>query len=162
MDHLDDKIIGILRSHGRASFSAIGREVGLSTNAVVARVRRLERTGVIRGYQAILGTDVPEHPGGLEAFIDVRLDQNQDSEGFLAWADTVDEVLDAVHVTGPYDYLIHVRARDTAVLDRLLRRLKNDGGAAQTQTRLALRPTEVPRDSSSSVPDGPAVSLVQR
>lgn len=160
MDRLDDKIISILRTDGRASFSAIGREVGLSTNAVVARVRRMERSGVILGYRAILGTDTPERPGGLEAFIDVRLHQDQDSEDFLAWAASIDEVLDAVHVTGPYDYLIHVRARDTAVLDRMLRRLKNEGGAAQTQTRLALRPVD--GLGASSVSNGPSISPVQR
>jgi Lrp/AsnC family leucine-responsive transcriptional regulator len=160
VDHLDDKIIGILRADGRASFSAIGREVGLSTNAVVARVRRLERSGVIIGYRAILGTDTRERAGGLEAFVDVRLHPDQDSEDFLAWAVSIDEVLDAVHVTGPYDYLMHVRARDTAVLERLLRRLKNEGGAAQTQTRLALRPVDAV--GATSVSDGPAVSLVER
>lgn len=42
-------------------------------------------------------------------------------------------------MTGPYDYLVHVRVGDTKSLDRLLRGLKNDGGATHTQTRLALR-----------------------
>ncbi|KBU91274.1 hypothetical protein BA28_03906, partial [Mycobacterium tuberculosis NRITLD12] len=46
---------------------------------------------------------------------------------------------DAVHVTGPYDYLLHIRVCDTADLDRLLRRLKTSAEAAQTQTRIALR-----------------------
>lgn len=140
MDAIDEKIIGVLRTDGRASFSALGREVGLSTNAAAARVRRLESSGVITGYQAILGTDAPDEVTGLEAFIDVRLDHERDSEEFLAWTSDVRAILDAVHVTGPYDYLLHVRARDTADLDDLLRLLRRSGGAAQTQTRLALRP----------------------
>lgn len=82
---------------------------------------------------------------GLEAFIDVRLHADRDSEAFLAWATGVRQIIDAVHVTGPYDYLLRVRARDTAALDRLLRLLKHEAGAAQTQTRLALRPTPAPR-----------------
>ena len=48
-------------------------------------------------------------------------------------------VLDAAHVTGPYDYHLHVRVRDMGALDALLRTLKKTGSAAQTQTRLALR-----------------------
>ncbi|WP_265523457.1 Lrp/AsnC family transcriptional regulator [Oerskovia flava] len=139
MDDLDEQILGILRDDGRASFSAIGRQVGLSTNATVARVRRLERSGVILGYRAVLGSDRPDPAAGLEAFIDVRLHPDRDSEAFLTWAVAEPQITDAVHVTGPYDYLLRVRARDTAALDHLLRRLKKEAGTAQTQTRLALR-----------------------
>lgn len=141
MDSLDERILSILRTDGRASFSAIGREVGLSTNAVAARVRRMESAGVILGYRVVLADDVPDDPAALESFIDVLLLPDRDSEEFLAWALTVDQIVDAVHVTGSHDYLLRVRTRDTGALDRLLRLLKNEGGAAQTQTRIALRPS---------------------
>ena len=140
MDGISEQILSILRTNGRASFSEIGRQVGLSTNAVAARVRRLEATGVIIGYRAVLGTEIPEHVNGIEAFIDVRLTPERDSEAFLTWTRSVRQIIDAVHVTGPYDYLLRIRTADTATLDRLLRLLKREGGAAQTQTRLALRP----------------------
>jgi Lrp/AsnC family leucine-responsive transcriptional regulator len=141
VDAIDEKILGILTRNGRASFSAIGREVGLSTNAAAARVRRLERAGVIVGYRAILAEETPERPtpAGIEAFIDVRLQAGQDSDEFLAWARAQPVVRDAVHVTGPYDYLLHVLLPDTSELDRLLRRMKKTVGVSYTQTRLALR-----------------------
>ncbi|MFB2556398.1 Lrp/AsnC family transcriptional regulator [Herbiconiux liangxiaofengii] len=141
MDSIDDEIIDVLRDDARASFSAIGRQVGLSTNATAARVRRLERAGVILGYRVVLGENSDEdiHRAGLEAFVDVRLDPARNSEDFLEWARRLPEIGDAVHVTGAYDYLLHVRVGDTGALDRLLRTLKNDGGATHTQTRLALR-----------------------
>ena len=139
MDDTDDKILDVLRTNGRASFSEIGRQVGLSTNATATRVRRLEKAGVILGYRVVLAADAAENSSGLEAFIDVRLDPAEDSEAFLAWTDRVPEIRDAAHVTGAYDYLLHITVNDTAALDRLLRRLKKDGGAAHTQTRLALR-----------------------
>jgi Lrp/AsnC family leucine-responsive transcriptional regulator len=141
VDAIDEKILGILTRDGRASFSAIGREVGLSTNAAAARVRRLERAGVILGYRAILADEAPERPAsaGSEAFIDVRLQVGQDSDEFLAWARAQPMVRDAVHVTGPYDYLLHVYVPDTSELDRLLRRMKKTAGVSYTQTRLALR-----------------------
>ena len=143
MDSIDEQIIDILQTDGRASFSEMGRRIGLSTNATAGRVRRLESTGVIVGYRAVLGSDLPETASALEAFIDVRLNPESDSEDFLAWTATVPQISDAVHVTGPYDYLLHVRARDTAALDALLRSLKKSAGAVATQTRLALRPTAV-------------------
>lgn len=139
MDATDDKIIDVLRVDARTSFSEIGRQVGLSTNATAARVRRLESAGVILGYRVVLGPEQAEAARGLEAFVDVRLDPTHSSESFLAWARDLPEISDAVHVTGAYDYLVRARVPDTAALDRLLRRLKNDGGATHTQTRLALR-----------------------
>lgn len=139
MSQLDEQIIDVLRTDGRASFSEIGRRVGLSTNATAARVRRLEREGVILGYRVVLADDVVDSGAALEAFVDVRLEPGADSDAFLGWAARLPAIRDAVHVTGPHDYLLHVRVRDTAALDRLLRSLKKEGGAAQTQTRLALR-----------------------
>ncbi|MEV0731254.1 Lrp/AsnC family transcriptional regulator [Polymorphospora sp. NPDC050346] len=139
MDALDEQILGILRADGRASFTAIGHEVGLSTNAVAARVRRLRTVGVIAGFTVVLADAQPDPAAGMEAFIDVRLHQDRDSEEFLTWVRRVSSVVDAVHVTGPYDYLLRVRVRDMPALDRLLRALKRDGGVMQTQTRMALR-----------------------
>lgn len=139
MDGIDDTIIDILTADGRISFRALGQRVGLSTNAAAARVRKLERTGVIVGYRAILADDAPMPAEGIEAFIDVRLKPDQDSDDFLRWALQHPAVRDAVHVTGPHDYLLHVHVRGTATLDGLLRRMKTEGGAGQTQTRLALR-----------------------
>ncbi|SDO90323.1 transcriptional regulator, AsnC family [Nakamurella panacisegetis] len=139
MDPLDERIISLLRQDGRATFSAIGRDVGLSTNAVSARVRRLEASGVIAGFTVVLADSRFDDAAGIEAFIDVRLQPDRDSEAFLSWARPVAGVLEAVHVTGPYDYLLRVRLRDMPSLDRFLRLLKREGGAAQTQTRMALR-----------------------
>jgi len=139
MDAVDDKILDVLREDGRASFSEVGRKVGLSTNAAAARVRRMEQAGIILGYRVVLAAEVADDRTGLEVFIDVRLDPGRESEHFLAWSRKAPEIWDAVHVTGPYDYLLRVRVQDTQALNRLLQHLKSDGGAAQTQTRLALR-----------------------
>ncbi|NOV96369.1 Lrp/AsnC family leucine-responsive transcriptional regulator [Isoptericola halotolerans] len=145
MNAIDQKITDILAIDGRISFAALGREIGLSTNATAARVRRLENDGAILGYRAILSdltpSSAPRRGTTLEAFVDVRLRPDQDSDAFLALARNEPCVRDAVHVTGPYDYLLHVHVEDTAQLDTLLRRLKRSAGAGQTQTRLALRAT---------------------
>ena len=139
MDPIDETILGQLSTDGRISFSELGRRVGLSTTATAARVRRLEASGIILGYRAVLAEDVPVTRGGLEAFIDVRLAEARDSEEFLGWTRTDKAISEAVHLTGPYDYLVRARVRDTGELDQFLRRLKQGAGAAQTQARIALR-----------------------
>lgn len=139
MDSQDEKILGLLQENARRSFSELGRMVGLSTNATAARVRRLEAEGIILGYTVLTGSDAPGLRGGLEVFIDVRFDSVTDDETFTTNIAPIEQIVDAVHVTGPYDYLLRARVRDTGALDQLLRRLKRDCGAAQTQTRVALR-----------------------
>ncbi|MFK4791778.1 Lrp/AsnC family transcriptional regulator [Microbacterium sp. ZW T5_56] len=139
MDSQDEKILGLLQENARRSFSELGRMVGLSTNATAARVRRLEAEGIILGYTVLTGKDAPGPRGGLEVFIDVRFDSVTDDETFTTSIAPLEQIVDAVHVTGPYDYLLRAHVRDTAALDQLLRRLKRDCGAAQTQTRVALR-----------------------
>jgi len=138
VDPIDEIILGILQQDGRASFSDLGRQVGLSTNAAAARVRKLEATGVILGYRAVLAAEAPGAPVGIETFIDVRLLPGQDSDDFLAWARSERLIAEAIHLTGPYDYLVRARVHDTAELDRLLHRMKSGAGVAQTQTRIAL------------------------
>ncbi|WP_427018761.1 Lrp/AsnC family transcriptional regulator [Pseudarthrobacter sp. P1] len=139
MDTTDSEILQILGHDGRISFSALGARVGLSSNAAAARVRRLEAAGTILGYTVRLAVDAPGAADGLEVFIDVRLRESTDGEAFLAFLRPLPQVRDAVHLTGPYDYLLHVQVRNPLELDGFLRRLKHDGGAAQTQTRIALR-----------------------
>ncbi|HXH34748.1 MAG TPA: Lrp/AsnC family transcriptional regulator [Plantibacter sp.] len=139
MDELDEQILGILRDHARISFSALGRTIGLSTNAAAARVRKLEQTGIILGYTARLAEDELPGRGGLEVFIDIRLAPGTDHETFLTQLSAIRQVDDAVHLTGPYDSLVHLWVQDSADLDRFLRRLKQDAGVAHSQTRLALR-----------------------
>jgi Lrp/AsnC family leucine-responsive transcriptional regulator len=141
MDAIDSEIIGILRSDGRISFRALGDSVGLSTSAAAARVHKLESDGTIVGYQAVIAGHSNPPTSGLEAFIDVRLGTDTTYESFLGRIEHLREIRDAIHMTGPYDYLLHIQVVDTAHLDRFLRALKSEAGAAQTQTRIALRQT---------------------
>lgn len=150
MDEIDSKILGLLQENARRSFSDLGREVRLSTNAVAARVRRLESDGVILGYTVLTGAEALGPRGGLEVFIDVRLDSETDGDRFTKRIRPITQIIDAVHITGPFDYLLWAHVSDTGALDLLLRRLKTECGALQTQTRVALR--EMPGSSPRGGP----------
>ncbi len=54
MDETDRKIVEMLMHDGRMKYSKIARELGISDVAVIKRVRRLEASGVIRGYVAVV------------------------------------------------------------------------------------------------------------
>ena len=140
MDATDDAILRHLTADARLPYRELGRLVGLSPNAATARVRRMVADGRIGGFTVRAPADGPA-PGrdGLEVFVDVRLATDADSETFRRATAARPEVLDAVHVTGGYDYLVHAVVRDAAGLDRLVRAMKREDGAAQTVSRVALR-----------------------
>jgi Lrp/AsnC family leucine-responsive transcriptional regulator len=137
VDATDREILGELMRNGRISYRDLGAAVGLSANAAADRVRRLRRDGVITGFTATL--DQGAAGRGLLALIDVRLAAVGSNEAFEADMSKLEPIMDAVHVTGRFDYQLRVACRDTAELDRLLRHLKRDGGVTETETRVVLR-----------------------
>ena len=143
MDAIDAAIFDALSQNARVSFRDLGAAVGLSPNAAAARVRRLEESGVIAGYTVVPGAAerarTREVDHALEVFVDVRLGMDTDFAAFATRVRVFDYVRDVVHMTGPFDALIHASLADTAALDAFLSHLKRECGAAQTQTRVALR-----------------------
>lgn len=145
MDAIDEQILGELTTDARLPFRELGARVGLSANAAAARVRRMQADGTIAGFTVLRGrSGAGAGPGaaraGLEVFVDVRLREGVTYEAFAEATARFPQIVDAAHVTGPYDYLVRAVVADAAALDTFVRRLKSDAGAAQTSTRLALRP----------------------
>src|SRR3954462_3413629 len=69
LDDLDRKIIDVLERHGRATLAQVGEAVGLSASAIKRRLDRLESSGVIAGYAAVVN---PAALGArLEAFVEL-------------------------------------------------------------------------------------------
>jgi Lrp/AsnC family transcriptional regulator, leucine-responsive regulatory protein len=121
MESLDDpdrSILDGLRRNGRATVAELAQTTGLSASACSRRLRRLEDTGVIRGYTAIIdpGAEGPR----LTAFVAVRLvrHQREHIQRFQAAARKVPEILECHHVTGTFDYLLRVSVRDLAAYER--------------------------------------------
>lgn len=138
IDSLDRKIIGVLSAEGRISFKDLADRVHLAPSSVADRVRRLEHAGIITGYRALidraaLGRDV-------RAVVDVSLPPGLDPAEFEQRLATRDEVALAVYVTGPADYTVIVDCAGAEGLDRFVRWLKTEGGAARTESKFVLRP----------------------
>ena len=75
LDDIDNRIIHLLLKNGRASYSEIGAAVGLSRTAAKNRIRALETSGVIRGYQAIL--DPQAATGGMAFVVNIETEVAQ-------------------------------------------------------------------------------------
>jgi Lrp/AsnC family leucine-responsive transcriptional regulator len=138
IDHIDREIIGTLQQNGRISWRDLAESVHMAASSVADRVRRLEATGVVRGYRATidpaaLGRDV-------RAVIDVSLPAGGDPAAFEARLAERDEVELALYVTGPADYTVIVDCAGAEGLDAFIRWLKAEGGVARTESKFVLRP----------------------
>ena len=112
MDDIDRAILATLEKHGRISNNELAEQVGLSPSPCLRRVRRLEETGVICGYRALV--DPAAVGRGLRVFAGVRLIRHAraDVVAFERAVIRLPEVVHTHHVTGNYDYLLQVEVAD--------------------------------------------------
>ncbi|MHB1467817.1 MAG: Lrp/AsnC family transcriptional regulator [Solirubrobacteraceae bacterium] len=141
-DDVDREILSALSENSRCSYTELGRRVCLSANAVTERVRRLRETGVLRGFS--IAVDQRALGRGLEAVIDVRLLPRTDPDGFERIAGELSSLREIAFLTGAYDYQLRVACEDADDLDNTVRALRQQAGAAQTETRIVLRTRSFP------------------
>lgn len=124
LDKLDRAILRRLQENGRETYDVIGEQVGLSPSAVLRRVKRLEDSGVIDRYVALVP---PEAVGlGLTAYLNVRLEKHTESHKrnpmdlFRASVQTWPEVVECASLTGEMDYLLRVHVEDMDHFSRFM------------------------------------------
>jgi Lrp/AsnC family transcriptional regulator, leucine-responsive regulatory protein len=121
LDDMDRRILQVLARDGRASLQEIGKQVGLSSSPCWQRIRRMEETGIIQGYQARIDMAGLGYGDGL--IVMVTLDQHGDEilERFERALAEIPEVIEAYLVSGEYDYFLRLAVKDTRDYERLLR-----------------------------------------
>lgn len=112
LNRTDRRLLRLLQQDARTSYAELARQVGLSTTPCKERIKRLEREGVIRGYQAILNPDFLD--AGLVVFVQIRLSRTSQDifEEFKQSAFELPEVQECYLVSGNFDYLIKARVAD--------------------------------------------------
>jgi Lrp/AsnC family leucine-responsive transcriptional regulator len=133
LDEIDRLILIILQENGRLSGADIGRRVNLSQPAVSARIQRLERTGVITGYTAVID---PAQVGlHIHAVVRLRTTHARIPEA-LELFDKLDEVTATYRLTGEDCFLLDVRTPDAAALEQVVDTI---GRLGPVSTSLVLR-----------------------
>ena len=114
LDRIDRNILRELQEDARTRYTELARKVGLSTTPCKERVKRLEREGVIRGYQALLEPSYLD--AALVVFVQIRLNRTSQDifEEFTRSARDLPEVQECYLVSGNFDYLIKARVADMA------------------------------------------------
>lgn len=130
LDAIDLRVLRALQANGRATYDELAAAVSLSSSATLRRVKRLEESGVIAGYVALLRAD---RVGlALTAYINVRLEKHTERhkrspmDAFRASVQGWPEVVECASLTGDMDYLLRVVVADMSdysrfVMDTLLK-----------------------------------------
>lgn len=139
LDRIDRNILAALSADGRMSMATLAAKVGLSKTPVQARVRKLEESGFIRGYQAIV--DREKMGEGHVAFVQVKLsDTRSDAlDAFNRAVRMVAEIEQCHMIASNFDYLLKVRTRDIASYRKVLgERISALPHVSQTSTYVAM------------------------
>jgi Lrp/AsnC family transcriptional regulator, leucine-responsive regulatory protein len=152
MDALDRDILVALQQDGRQTNARLAERLGLSQSAMHERVRRLERDRVIRGYHADVA---PEALGlGLRAFVAAELEAHHRDHiaAFERGIQRIRCVRTCYHITGRFDYLLHIAVQDLEHLGRLIKTdIAAIPGVAKLETLLVL--SEVKHEPGWALPD---------
>ena len=139
LDETDLRILAELQADGRMTNVELARRADITAPPCLRRVRRLEETGVIRGYHA--DTD-PQKLGWEIMFFAVVGLESQKESVLRSFEDAVSgwpEVRECHMIRGGGDFLLRLVARDTAHENQLTQRLTSAANVARVQTLQTIR-----------------------
>lgn len=124
VDAIDRKIIDILMLNSRLAYAEIGKQIFLSPSSVRERIKKLEDTGVIKGYS--LRLDQTLMGNNLEVFIMLKIFSGR-LKTALAEIESFSEVKEAFRITGQHNLHIRAALRDQLHLQQFIDKLVNFG-----------------------------------
>ena len=124
MDRTDYQILNLLQDDSRCTLRRMGDLVGLTPPAVSERIRRMEESGVIRGYH--IDIDRTKLDCNITGFISVALEPDK-YDKFCDFCASQSTIISHYHVVGEFNALLRFAVRDTQQLDQLLSLIKKFG-----------------------------------
>ena len=129
IDTLDEQILGALQENGRLTMKALAERVGLSSPAMIERVRRLEERGVITGYRAVAKPAALGRPLTAIIMADVA---PADYASFLDRVGDDPAVAECLRTTGSTTFVVKAHVADPGALEALVDRLSETGAHCTT------------------------------
>jgi Lrp/AsnC family leucine-responsive transcriptional regulator len=149
LDERDRRILALVQRDAKLPQAEIARRVGLSAAAVNERLRKLENSGHLRRYVAVV--DPKAVGASIAAFVEVFIEHPRHEPAFVERVLGLDEVQECHHITGEFSLLLKIRVRDMEALQRLLIHGINAlDGVRQTRTVIVLSTSK----EESFVPTG--------
>jgi Lrp/AsnC family transcriptional regulator, leucine-responsive regulatory protein len=120
IDKTDLKILKILQQDGRITNLQLSTEIGLSPAPTLERVKKLEKSGILKSYHAIV--DTAALGLNMHAFMQITLLRHKANaiNNFNEQIKQIDEVISCYYITGGSDYLLEIMVKDVQAFERLV------------------------------------------
>jgi len=136
MDTIDREIIRFLLRDGRATYQAIGAEVGLSAPAVKRRVDLLVARKEIAGFTAVI--DPASLGWDTEAYVEISYKGNISTARLKSDLEQLPQVVGVWTVSGDADALVHVMVGSMAELEQTVERMRESANVDRTRSIIVM------------------------
>ena len=136
MDRTDKKILRCLKENSRQTASRISGTIHLSVSAVIERIRKLERTGLIQKYTVVLNEK--QLGNTLTVFVSLRLSHAKYHEAFEREILAYEDVCECHAIAGDMDYLLKIVTSSTSSLELIHQDLRRLPGVCGLKTLYVL------------------------
>ena len=136
MDNSDIKILKLLQGNARITASEIASRINLSIPAVSDRLKKLDASGIIEKYTAILSAKRLQK--NLTVIMFVSLENPKFADKFIDIVQKEDEIIECHYLAGDFDYALKIITENTETLERILNRIKLVAGVQKTKTTVTL------------------------
>lgn len=136
MDAIDYQILQRMKENSRENATTIGNKINLSTSAVIERIKKLEASGIIKQYTAII--DHEQIGRDITAFISVRLEHPKYNDIFTEMVLKNDEIVECYYIAGDFDFMVKVITESRKGLEGVLNYIKGIDGVSLTRTIVVL------------------------
>ncbi|MCX6652852.1 MAG: Lrp/AsnC family transcriptional regulator [Methanomassiliicoccales archaeon] len=133
IDHLDERIIEILKKDSRKPFVEIAEELKVSEGTIRSRVRKLFEEGVIQSFT------IKTSSKNVKAIIEVKIDVNVNTAEVAANIAKFDGVSEVFEVTGEEDIVAIIDVTSSPQLNEIIERIRRFDKVLSTRTRLILK-----------------------
>lgn len=133
IDHLDERIIEILKKDSRKPFVEIADELKVSEGTIRSRVRKLFEEGVIQSFT------IKTSSKNVKAIIEVKIDVNVNTSEVANQIAKFDGVSEVFEVTGEEDIVAIIDVTSSPQLNDIIERIRHFDNVQSTRTRLILK-----------------------
>jgi DNA-binding Lrp family transcriptional regulator len=130
MDKKDEKILNLLKQDGRASYTEIAEEIGVSEGTVRNRVEKMQENNIIENFTVETGSR------GSKAIVMVRLQTGKDINNVM---ESFPKGITIMEVTGEYDLVLEVQRPSNKKINDLLDNIRSIEGVDSTETYMVLK-----------------------
>ncbi|MDC0272519.1 Lrp/AsnC family transcriptional regulator [Crocinitomicaceae bacterium] len=112
IDDTDRKILEILQENAMATAKEMANDLSLTTTPIYERIKKLQKTGIIKQYVALLDADILDKSILVFMNITIKDHHSEKRNEFVQEMQKLKDVIEFYHTSGSFDFLVKVRFSD--------------------------------------------------